>query len=78
MVLVKKLTFFHLFISGKIGQENELHDMVEGKNAFLDYKKEKLKKSKKIGIFPKGLVHGCGQKLELFPSFYFRQNRPRK
>ena len=77
MVLVKKLNFFHLFISGKTNQENELHDMVEGKNAFLDYKNNKLRKSK-IGIFPKGLVPGFGQKLELFPSFYLRQNRPRK
>ena len=46
MVLVKKLNFFHLFISGKTNQENELHDMVEGKNAFLDYKNNKLRKSK--------------------------------
>ena len=35
-------------------------------------------KSRKIGIFPKGLVHGFGQILEVFPSFYLRQNRPRK
>ena len=37
-------------------------------------KKKKLKKSK-IGIFPKGLVHGFGQKFENFPSFYFWQNQ---
>ena len=43
--------FFHFFILGKIGQENELHDMVEGKNAFFDYKKEKLKKSKNWDCF---------------------------
>ena len=46
MVLVKSWNFFHLFILGKIGQENELHDMEEGNNACLDYKKNKLKKSK--------------------------------
>ena len=33
-------------------------------------KNGKLKKSN-IGIFPKELVHGFGQKLEIFPSFYF-------
>ena len=25
----------------------------------------------KIAIFPKGLVHGLGQKLTIFPSFFF-------
>ena len=25
-----------------------------------------------------GLVHGFGQTLAIFPSFYFRQNRPGK
>ena len=43
-------------------------DILERKQAFLDYKKEKVKKSK-IRIFPKGLVHGFGQKFEHFPSF---------
>ena len=38
---------------------------------------KKLKKSKK-GIFPKGLVYGFGQKLVIFPDFYFRENRPEK
>ena len=46
MVLVKIWNFFHRFICGKIGQENELHDMEEGKNDFLDYKNKKLKKLK--------------------------------
>ena len=49
-------------------------DILERKKAFLDYKKHKVTKSK-IGIFPKGLVHGFGQKFENFPSFYFWQNK---
>ena len=77
MVLVKNWNFFHLFISGKIGQENELHDMVEEKKASFDYKNNKLKKSKNWD-FSKGLVHGFGQKLDLFPSLYLKQNRARK
>ena len=36
--------------------------------AFLYYKNRKLK-SPKIGIFPKGLLHGFGQKFGNFPSF---------
>ena len=35
-------------------------------------------KSRKIEIFSKGLVHGLGQKLVIFPSFYLRQNRTEK
>ena len=47
--------------------------ILKGRNAFLDYKKlENLKN----WIFPKGLVHDFGQKLVIFPDFYFRENRP--
>ena len=49
-------------------------DILERKKAFLDFKKQKVKKVKNE-IFPKGLVHGFGQKLENFPSFYFWQNQ---
>ena len=44
------------------------YDILEQKNAFLRYKNNTLKKSK-IEIFPKGLTHGLGQKLAVFPSF---------
>ena len=49
--------------------------ILKGRNAFLDYIKKKLKSSNNW-IFPKGLVHGFGQKLVIFPHFYFRENRP--
>ena len=70
MVLVKKLNFFHLFISGKTNQENELHDMVEGKNAFLDYKNNKLRKSKNWD-FSKGVSPWFWSKIGTFPIFLF-------
>ena len=60
MVLVKNWPFFHLFFLGNIGQENVFYDILEGKNAFLGYKNNKLKQSKKIEIFPKGLTNGFG------------------
>ena len=50
---------------------------LEWKNALLDYKKRDWK-SQKTGIYPKGLVHGFGQKLVTFPDFYFKENRPEK
>ena len=74
MVSIINLEFFQLFIFGKISKQNVFDDILERKKAFLDYKKKKLRKSK-IGIFPKGLVQGFGQKFENFPSFYFWQNQ---
>ena len=43
-ILVKNWQFLHLFILGKIAQENVFYDILERKNAFLDYKNIKLKK----------------------------------
>ena len=46
------------------------YDILEQTNAFLGYKNKKLK-SKKIDIFPKGLTHGFGAKMAIFPTFFF-------
>ena len=51
--------------------------ILKGRNAFLDYIKKKLKSSKSW-IFPKGLVHGCGQKWVIFLDLSFRENKPEK
>ena len=46
MVLVqKKAIFAALLFLGNIGQENVFYDTLERKNAFLDYKHKKFKKS---------------------------------
>ena len=37
--------FFNFFL-GNVGKENVFYDILEEKNAFLDYKKKKFKKSK--------------------------------
>ena len=54
MVLLKNWQFFHLFILGKIGQENVFENILERNKAFPDYKNKKLKKSK-IWDFSKGV-----------------------
>ena len=77
MVLIKNWKLFHLFISGKIGQENVFHGLLQRKNAFLDHKNKKLR-NKKMGIFRKGLVHGFGKNVQNFPSFSFSKTRPGK
>ena len=71
MVLVKNLRIFYLSILGKTGQNNTFRDILEGKNVYLDNKKEKLKKNPKIRIFPKGIVHGFCQKIGKFFVFIF-------
>ena len=77
MVLVQKWPFFQLFFLGNIGQEIVFYDILERKNVFPSYKKKRLK-SRKIDIFPKGLTHGFGPKMAIFPTFFFRQYRPGK
>ena len=69
MVLVQNWPFFHLFL-GILGQENVFYDILERENAFLGYKK-KISKSRKIDNFPKGLTHGFGPKMAIFPTFLF-------
>ena len=73
MVLVEKWPFCQFFFLGNIGQENVFYNILERKIAFLGYKNKKFK-SRKIDIFPKGLTvtHGVGQKMEIFPTFFFR------
>ena len=46
MVLIINLEFFQLFIFGKISKQNVFDDILEMKKAFLDYKKQKVKKAK--------------------------------
>ena len=79
MVLVQKWPFFQLFFFlHNIDYEKVLYDILERKNAFRSYKNKKLKKSQKMDIFPKGLIHGFGPKIAIFPTFFFREKRPGK
>ena len=63
--------FPNFFFLGNIGQENVFYDILEQKNAFLGYKKRRSQ-SRKIDIFAKGLTHGFGSKMAIFPTFFFR------
>ena len=48
------MAIFPTFFLSIIGQENVFYDILEGKNAFLGYKKKKFKKSKNW-LFSKGV-----------------------
>ena len=77
MILVKKLRFFHLLCSSKIDREKVFADVLYKKKPFKTIKTTVYEK-RKIGIFPKGLVHRFGQKFEISSTLIYMQNRPRK
>ena len=84
MVFVRNWPFFHFFILALVGQENVfysprkcVYDILEPQNLFKAIKTN-ISKSRKIEIFPKGLVHGFGQQLVIFLFYYFRACRPGK
>ena len=54
----------------KISQKNVFENILVTKKSFEDYKIEKLKKSKNWD-FSKELVHGFGQKVKMWPCFFF-------
>ena len=66
-----KIGHFSIFLFlSIIAQEKVFYDILERKNAFLGYKNNKFK-SRKIEIFAKGVTHGFGVKLAIFPSSFF-------
>ena len=73
MVLVQKWPFFQLFFFGNIGQENVFYDILERKNAFLDYKNKKFKNSKNRR-FSKGVNTWFWSKNNHFSNFFFCHN----
>ena len=73
MVLVQKWPSFQLFFLGNIDKENVFYDILERKNAFIDYKLKKFKKSKNWH-FSKGLTHGFSPKIAIFPTSFFLGN----
>ena len=77
MVLVKNWSFIQNFILRKIGQKNVFYDILEGRNAFLDFKNKKLKKSKKWD-FSKEVSPWFWSKIRHFSRFLFLGKKARK
>ena len=65
--------FSNLFFLGNIGKENVSHDILERKNAFLDYKNKKFKKSKNWH-FSTGGNPWFWSKKAIFPTCVFLGN----
>ena len=66
-----KTAIFPTFFLGNIDQENAFYDILERKNTFLGYRNKKFKKSKNWHFRLKGLTHGFGLKMAIFPTFFF-------
>ena len=58
-------------------QKSVFYVIVEGRNAFLEYRNKNLKKSKNWD-FLKGVSPWFWSKIGNFSDFYFRENRPDK
>ena len=70
MVFVQKWPLFQLlFVRQCRPGKGIVFDILERKNAFLGYEK-RSSKSRKIAIFPKGLTHGFGPKMTIFPTSF--------
>ena len=73
MVFVQKWPFFQLSLLDNICQQNIFYDILERKNAILDYKNKKLKKSKNWH-FSKGVKPWFWSKNGHFSNFVFLGN----
>ena len=73
MVLDKKWPIFQLFLLRNIGYENVFYDILKRKNAFLEYKNKKFKRSKNWH-FSKGVTSWFSSKKGHFSKFVFLGN----
>ena len=69
-----KTSHFSNFFLSNIGQENVFYDILERKTPFYAIKTIRSK-NRKIDILPKGLTHGFGPSMAIFPTFFYRQYR---
>ena len=72
-----KMAIFPTFFQALYSKINVFYDILERKNTFIGYKNYKFKK-RKMDIFSKGLTHGFGPKMVIFPTFFFQAIQPSK
>ena len=69
MVFGPEIAILPTFFLGNIGQENVFYDILKQKNISLGHKNKKFKTSKNWH-FSKGVTHGFGPKIAIFPIFF--------
>ena len=78
MVLVEKWPFFPLFFFSAIQARKMSFTIFQNKKTPFQAIKTRSLKSRKIDIFLKGLTHGFGPKMAIFPTFFFQAVQARK
>ena len=63
------MAIFLTFFFSSIAQKNVFYDNLEPKTPSQAIKTKSLKRLK-IDSFPKGLTHGFGPKMAIFPTFF--------
>ena len=77
MVLVQNGHFSNFFFYAVQARKMSLTIFQNEKTPFYAIK-TRSSKSRKIDIFPKGLTHGFGPKMAIFPTFFFQAIQARK
>ena len=77
MVFVQKWPFFKFFFQAIQARKMSFMILYNEKTPF-QARETRSSKSRKIDIFLKVLTHGFGQKMAIFPTFYFKAIQPRK
>ena len=70
MILVKKVTIFHVLCLSKIDREKVFADVLDKKQPLKTIKTTVYEK-RKIKIFPKGLVHRFSPKFHISSTLIF-------
>ena len=78
MLLVQKWPFFQLFFFKAIQARKKSFTTFQNQKTPFQAIKTKSSKGRKIDIFPKGLTHGFGPKMAIFPTFFFQAIPARK
>ena len=78
MVLVQKWPFFEPFFFKAIQARKKSFTIFQNQKTPFQAIKTQSSKSRKIDIFPKGLTHGFGPKMAIFPTFFSQAIQARK
>ena len=73
-----KMAIFPIFFFQAIQARKMSFTIFYNEKATFQAIKTRSSKNRKIDIFPKGLTHGFGRKIAIFPTFFFRHYRPGK
>ena len=73
-----KIAIFPTFIFQEIQAKKMTFTIFQNEKTPFQIIKQEVQKLKKIDIFPKGLTHGFGPKMAIFPTFIFKEIQARK